>query len=77
MSAQSTKLQKPGQVLTGRRVKNRSLKIVQETNGTYTVAYSIYFFGQVLFRKRVSCKSLAEAEQCYEDFAFRKFRGKI
>lgn len=64
------------QVITGRRVKHRSLKIVQE-NELFLVVYTVYFLGLVLTKKTQRFNTLAEAEKCYEEFAFKKFKGRI
>jgi hypothetical protein len=76
MNTQSSKLDSPSQFITGRRIKNKSLKITLEDT-CYVVIYTVYFFGYVWSRKKHVFPTLSEAEQCYEQFAFRKFKGRI
>ncbi len=62
-------------IVTGRRLRGRSIKIVEESDGTYVVVYTRYILGRVFRRKKLSFQNLRDAEMSYEKLGIEKFKG--
>ncbi len=70
-------LSKKQTVLMGRRVGNRSLKVIEAGEQKYLVCFSTYLLRIPIIKKQYCFNSRTEAEVFYDKLTYLKFKGLV
>ncbi len=67
----------PPKILSGRRIGNKSLKVMQYSDSEFKVFYKTYLLGIRLRNRVYTFDKKRDAEMFYDELAFKKFKGLI
>lgn len=62
-------------IITGRKIRNRSLKIVENETGKFQVIFTQYFLGRVLKKRIKDFETMSDAQIYYDRLGIEKFKG--